>query len=201
LAKEAKMTQHPAIVITQPTTFPISTAEAKLFSGIDGDAEDSFVAQLIAAATKYFQQHTGHALAETTYSQVFDCFPRELRFDWTPIYSVTWLKYYATDGTLTTLGTGNYWTSLNSRPPRIIPVYNVPWPSVQYGRPECVELRYVAGYHATGDIEEGIKVALLNLVKHWYTKKDVVIDTGAVPQEVPFSLESLIQTYSMRGYR
>lgn len=191
---------HPAIVITQPTSFPITTAEAKLFAGVEGDSEDDFVDRLIAAATKYFQHHTGHALAETTYSQFWDYFPCELRFDWTPIYSVTWLKYYNVDGTLTTVSTSDYWTNLNARPPRIIPAYNVSWPTTQYGRPESVELRYVAGYH-TDTIEEGIKIALLNLVKHWYSKRDTVIDTGAVPQEVPYSLMSLIETYSMRGYR
>lgn len=195
------MIHHPATVITHPTTFPISTAEAKLFAGIDGDAEDTFVNRLIAAATKYFQQHTGHALAETTYSQAFDDFPYELRLDWTPISSVIWLKYYDDEGVLTTVSSSDYWVSPDSRPPRIIPVYNVPWPIVQYGRPECVVIRYAAGYSNVASIEEGIKVALLNLVKHWYTKKDIVIDTGAMPQKVPFSLESLIQTYSMRGYR
>lgn len=191
---------HPAIVITQPTTFPISATEAKTFCGIDGSAEDTFVAQLIAAATKYFQQQTGHALASTTYSQFWDEFPDELRFDWTPIVSVTWLKYYDVDGTLTTISTSDYWTNLNARPPRIIPASTVTWPTVQDGRPEAIELRYIAGY-STDVIEEGVKIALLNLVKHWYSKRDTVVDTGAMPQEVPFSLMSLIQTYSMRGYR
>lgn len=194
---------HPATVVTQPTTFPITLTEVKAFLGIGvaDTADDTLLNTLIAAATKYFQQATGHQLASATFLQVWDCFPTELRLDWMPVASVTWLKYYDVDGTLTTWDSANYWVSTAAHPPTIIPIYTESWPLTQAGRPESVRVQYVAGYADATGIEEGIEVALLNLVKHWFSQRDIVIATGAVPQKVPYTLENLMMMYSLRGYR
>ncbi len=189
---------HEARVAAMPADWPITVEQVAAFCGV---TDEDLAAQLIASACSYFSQRTGHQIAQATYTQKWETFPCELRFDWSPVQSVTWLKYYDVNGTLTTLATSNYWASLDARPPKIIPAYGVTWPITQYGRPESVHVQYVAGYSDFEFVDEGIKRALFGLVSLWSKLPEPVVWNGGVPQDVPHSLDALMGLFSMKGLR
>jgi uncharacterized phiE125 gp8 family phage protein len=213
--------QHEATVVTpldpNTTPLPVTVMQAMAYAGVTADVDSSMIGRLVNAAIKFFQARTGHRLQQTTLSQIWDGFPhaglncrppnawayvpRKIQLQWAPVQSVLWVKYYDTNGVQQTLApTTDYWTSLNARPPVLIPPIGAMWPIAQLGRPETVEVQYVAGYADLTTIEEGILVALMELVKHWYANRDPIAATGA-PKDIPYTLTDLIATYNRRGYR
>ena len=189
---------HEARIAAAPADWPITVEQVAAFCGV---TDEDLAAQLIASACSYFSQKTGHQIAQATFVQKWDGFPCELRFDWAPVQSVTWVKYYSTSGTLTTLPTSYYWTSLDARPPKIILADGYTWPTLQTGRPESVQAQYVAGYSDFTILDEGIRRALFGLVSLWSKLPEPVVWAGGVPQDVPHSLNSLMGLFSMRGLR
>ena len=191
-------------LVTAATSDPVTLTQAKAYCSITGSANDTLITDLITAATDYVQRMVGQQLIQATLLQTWDFFPdwfSPMTLDRRPITSVAWVKYYDLDGTFTTLSTSNYWTSLKSRPPRIIPTINYQWPQVQYGRPEAVQVQYVAGYANAGSVPPGLITAIKALVKHWYDNRSPVITTGAVPQDIPHSLSELLLLHDQNGYR
>ena len=194
--------RHEAVIVTAPVDYPITLAQAKAYASVTDDASDTLIETLLAGAVDYFQERTGHQLIQATYSQMWDGFPCwEFEFDLAPVRSVSWLKYYDVNGVLTTLDPTGYWTSLRARPPVVMPRYGTIWPITQYGRPESVEIQYVAGYEFQSDIRTGIRAAIMEIVKHWYVNRIPVVTEGGIPKDVPHTLNSLMGLYNMRGFR
>jgi len=189
---------HEATIVTGPTTWPITAAQVALFSGIaDSDLAD----HLIASACSYFSQKTSHQICTATFLQTWDEFPCDLRLDWGPVQSVSWIKYYATDGTLTTLSTAAYWSSPNNRPPRLTAADGYSWPETQYRRPEAVQAQYVAGYANYATLDPGILRALYGLISYWGKIQEPVVWAGGVPQDMPHSLNAMLGIFSLKGLR
>lgn len=205
------------IVVTAAASDPVTTAEAKTYCQIDGSTSDTLIGSFITAATEYIQKRTGQQFISATLKETWDVFPDALAFagngtarrqypawlmlDRRPVTSISFVKYYDTDGTLTTASTSDYWTDLNSRPARIFPTDAVAvWPDTQVGRPESVQVQYVVGYASASAVPEVYKVAIKALVKHWYNNREPTISTGAVPQAIPYSVEALIHTFETAGY-
>lgn len=188
---------HSSTVVLGPASYPITQANAMAFSGV---IDPALADQLIASAVYYFQHKTCHQLCEVTYSQNWDGFPCQFNLDWSPVQSVTWVKYRDLNGVQQTLDASQYWSSLNASPPRIIPAYGVVWPETQLGRPESVEVRYVAGYDDYAAIESGILRGLYGLISLWSKLPEPVVWNGGIPKDIPHSLNALMGLYSRKGY-
>ncbi len=189
---------------------------------MDGSADDTLITALISAATDYVQRRVGQQFIQATLIQTWDYFDSGfwngsnfvtgmesrtgrsrndvLKLDRLPIVSISWVKYYDINGTFTTISSANYWTSLYSRPPRIMPISTYVWPDTQDGRPEAVQVQYVAGYANAAAVPEALKTAIKELVKHWYDNRSPVLSTGAVPQDLPYSLGDLLLLYDKTPY-
>jgi len=192
------------VLITAATANPVTTAEAKSYCLIDGSVDDTIIGLFLTAATDYVQRRLGQQLMPATFRETWDDFCGEwdsLTLNRTPVSSVSFVKYYDTAGTLTTVDSGDYWADLNGRPPRIMPTASYTWPTVQLGRPESVQVQYVAGYANAAAVPEAIKVAVKALVKHWYDLRGPVITSGAIPKEIPHSLEAILNLFDSTGYR
>jgi uncharacterized phiE125 gp8 family phage protein len=50
-------------------------------------------------------------------------------------------------------------------------------------------------------VPAAIRHAILMLVGHWYESRQAVIATGAVPQEVPYGVQSLLDSQRWGAYR
>lgn len=181
------------VLVTAASSDPVTTAEARAYCRIDGTADDAALALLIPVATEYVQERCGQQLIQATLLETWDCWPCEFELDRYPVVSVSTVKYYDADGTLTTISSSNYHVDTYSRPPRIVPVSSYTWPEHQDGRPSAIEVTYVAGYSSSATVPAKIKTAIKALVYHLFNLPGPVLTTGAVPQQLPYHLESLIE--------
>jgi uncharacterized phiE125 gp8 family phage protein len=134
----------PAGVGATPSTEPLTLAEAKVYARIEETTEDALVLTLIRAAREAVEDH-GIACLSQTWEWAADRFPAVIRIPKVPFQSVTFLKYTASDGTLTTLDASDYQVDTRSTPGRIFPAYGTSWP-VTRAIPNAVLVRFVCGF-------------------------------------------------------
>ena len=187
-------------VVTAATSDPVTVAEARDYCLITGTGDGSKLAALISSATEFVQRSIAQQLIAATLLETWDWFPRVLTLERRPLQSVSWVKYYDADGTLTTVSSADYYVDTYARPPRIAPLSGTPWPSVQTGRPAAVQVQYVAGYASADATPASIKLAIKALVKLWYDSPVPVMSSGAMPQEMPYHLADLMRINDQSGY-
>lgn len=151
----------------QPTEEPVTVDEAKEWARITDSAEDALVERLITRSRETVEAFTGRALLTQTVVQRWDCWPRWMEMLRAPVASVTSLQYIDVNGATQTVGSANYYTDLVSEPARLVAIPTYSWPMLQDGRPNAVILTYVAGLTEADDVPEGIKVAIMQLVRYW----------------------------------
>lgn len=180
---------------TPPIGLAVTLADAKLHCRVDHADEDGVITDLIYDAADWVEKNVdGHRQLLTA---TFDvdakgwwcqtlCLPRP------PLRSVAWVKYYATDGTLTTLATSYYAVRTPWRQPGAIDrAPNQMFPPVQCDKPFPVTVRFSAGYGAAADIPRTLRRAILLLVGHWYANREAV---GSVGKEVELALNSCLDS-------
>lgn len=144
-------------LVAPPAAEPVALADLKNRLRITTADEDSDLSILIAQARELCEAYCQRAFITQTYSLLLDDFPRHHVWKWQairiprpPLQTVTYLRYYDTYGNLQTYDPANYTVTTAGEPARIVPLWGSFWNFVQWGRPEAVELRYVAGYGDTG---------------------------------------------------
>jgi uncharacterized phiE125 gp8 family phage protein len=66
----------------------------------------------------------------------------------------------------------------------------------------AVTVTWWAGYGSSGaSVPVAIRHAILMLVGHWYETRQATVATGAVPQDVPFGVNSLLDSQKWGSYR
>jgi uncharacterized phiE125 gp8 family phage protein len=119
---------------------------------------------------------------------ILDDFPQCAFFQiplW-PITSVTHLKYYASDGTLTTMSSADYIVSGERHPPQITLAPTIgQWPSIQANRVDAVQIRLAVG-RAIGDVAkipatmiQAAKFVLGHLYENREDEADPTVPTAA----------------------
>lgn len=168
-------------LVTPPAAYPVTLLEAKAQCRLEPafTAEDSLLNDLIASATEHAETLIeGHRQFMTaTYDLPVRAFwwNGPLYIPRPPLQSVTSVKYYATDGTLTTSTATDYivrtpWRGLGS----IERAPNVTWPSVQCDREHPLVVRFVAGYASAALVPKAAKQAILLLIEHGYRYREPI---------------------------
>lgn len=177
----------------------LTVSEAKQRLRIDIDVEDVSLESQIKRARIKVEHDTRRSLVSHTYDFSYDCFPGErlIRFaGYTPLQSVTYLKYYDVDGTLQTWAAANY--EVDTARDTIWLAYETDWPALRNIQ-NAVKIRSVFG-HVTSDEEcELAKQAALLLVGHWHENREAVL-IGSISKEIELSYLSLIETLAKRSY-
>ena len=135
-------------LVTAPTTYPVTLAEAKLHCRVDGTDDDALITALITSATEMCEQQTGRALMTQTWLLTLDEFPTEIELTRVPVQSISSVTYTDTAGATQTLSTGSNWRLLDLGDfsmARIVPVYGYTWPATR-AQNNVVSVQYVAGY-------------------------------------------------------
>lgn len=151
--------------VTGPADEPVTLAEAKARLRITIDDEDSDLESLIREARALCEAGCQRAFVTQTFDMTLDEFPQgcgdrnAIAIPRPPLASVSWVKYYATDGTLATIDAADYYVSTASEPGRIAPVLGY-WPAT-LDRPDAVQIRFVAGFGAPADVPPEVKAAIL----------------------------------------
>ncbi len=180
-------------LVTGPEAEPLTTAEAKTFLRIDTSDEDTLVASLVKAARVWAENTTNHQMITATWDYTLDCFPgadEPIELPRTPLASVSSITYTDEAGDSQVWGPSNYTVDTSHKPGRVFPAYNVTWPTPRYHR-NVVVVRFVAGYGAAAtDVPENFRMAMRQLVSHWYEHREAAMPGGL--SEVPISVSALL---------
>lgn len=160
-------------LITAPSTYPVTLAEAKLHCRVDIADDDTLITALITAATEMAEQKTGRAIMTQTLELTLDAFPEAFELTRVPVQSITSVKYYDTTGTQQTLSNTLY--ALDAADDfgfaYISPVYAGVWPDTR-DQINAVAVRYVAGYADAASVPQSIKNWILLMVSTMYANRE-----------------------------
>lgn len=152
------------------TTCPFELAEMKTFLRVDSTDEDTLIASLMLAATEFcenFQQRT--FITRTRYLYL-DSFQLIIQPPYSPLVTITSIKYYDTAGALQTLDSAYYTVDTKSEPGRVVEAYNYYWPST-YDILNAVIVEYTSGYGAaSANVPDDIKAQIMIIVRYLYER-------------------------------
>lgn len=205
------MQRYSLQVVTPPADEPLTTAEAKSQIRLETPADDTLVASYVKAAREWYEDIAGRALINQTLEARFDEFPGErdekrdparwplveryaLFLPQAPLSSVTSIKYDDASGVEQTLAGSAYAAKgilAKDEPGRIVPAFGTSWPTTR-AMPECVRVRYVAGFGTAGSaVPESIRQCLRLLVAHQYEMRAPIV-TGTIVAELPHAVRDLL---------
>lgn len=158
----------PTKVVTAPAALPVTIAEAKAFSRITIDDDDTLLTALITTATAHAEHFTGLRFVTQTLDMYLDSFPGAYGTIHIsgPVASITSIKYTDTDGVEQALDSADYITDLISNPARITPSFEGEWPETRE-QVNAVVIRFVQG-GATSACPEEAKTFIKAYVGHVY---------------------------------
>lgn len=163
----------PVESITPATEYPVTVAATLDRCRIDLQDDNSLVSDLIGTATNFCQRRMDRQLMSATFDVPLRGWWYGLQYlPLPPLQSVTSVKYYATDDTLTTLSSAYYTVrkplygagSLELAP-------NYVWPPLQVLREFPVVVRIVAGYASAALVPDSIKTAIYLMVDYLYENR------------------------------
>jgi uncharacterized phiE125 gp8 family phage protein len=184
-------------IATAPTAEPITLQEAKKQCDL-ADAvthNDAELMSKIVAARQFVERTLNRQLVTATWDLKLDRFPFQnepMLMPLAPLASVTSITYLDAAGDSQTWSSSNYRVSTSREPGRIVPAFGQTYPTTRHTI-DAVTVRFVAGYGAATAVPQGIKDAMLLLVRHWFENKSPVGDVG---DEIAFSLKALLTAYS-----
>lgn len=185
-------------LITPPSTYPVTLAEAKLHCRVDIADDDALITAFITAATETAEQKTGRAIMAQTWELTLDAFPDALELTRVPVQSITSVKYYDTAGVQQTMSNTLY--ALDATDDfgfaHISPVYAGAWPETR-DQTNAVAVRYVAGYADAASVPEGIKQWIKLMVSTMYENRETeAYSSRAVSTTVQMSfVDRLLDRY------
>lgn len=187
----------PTKLITAPTEYPITVAEAKAQCRVEHTAEDDLIQSLIAAATDYLEIILRRQLVTATWETRLDCFEDIIELPKPNLLTVVTIKYIDIDGVEQTIDEADYVVDTFSQPGRVYPAYNTCWPSHR-DELNAVRIRFTAGYGLAASVPEAVKHMIKLLVGHWYLNREDVV-TGTISSQLQRSVNDLADAYRFVG--
>jgi len=190
---------------TQPAVEPVTVAEAKAHCRVDTSDDDTYIGTLITAARQWVEEYLDRTLVNTQWTVRLDHFPYEIELPRPPISSAgtttaVTLTYTLGDESTATLSATEYRVDRNSTPGVVRQLRSGTWPA-NLDDYNAVTVTWWGGYGATGSsVPAAIRHAILMLVAHWYETRQATVATGAVPQDVPFGVKSLLDSQRWGSY-
>ena len=191
---------------TPPAVEPVTLAEAKAHCRVDTSDDDTYIGTLITAARQWVEEYLDRSLVNTQWTMRLDAFPYEIELPRPPIASsgtvtAVTLTYTLGDDSTATLSTDAYRVDRQSTPGVVRQLRNGTWPA-NLDDYNAVQVTWWGGYGASGtSVPAAIKHAMLMLCSHWYETRGATLATGAVPQDVPFGVVSLLDSMKWGSYR
>ena len=210
-------------VHTAQTDYVNSLAEIKTHLKIDGSDDDTALGYIRIAVDSWAQQYTGRTMTTQTYELFIDSvydldqkliegyytgydanFPRKsIILPKSPVSSISHVKYYADDDTATTWASTNYFLDTASMPSMFTLRKGITYPT-GLRLTNGLEIKYVAGYGASGDVPQQIKQACLAYASYLNEHRGDMLDgKNLTPPKVATQLLSpfVIKNLSSNPYR
>jgi len=181
-----------------PAVEPVTVDMAKEHLRVTFDDDNTYIRNLVRAARQRVEESSGRQLITATWTYTLDCWPAsgEILLPWSPLQSVTSIKYVDTGGTQQTEAGTVYDVDITTIVPRIFLKYGQSW-STTRGHTNDIEIIFVAGYgDAVSDVPEVARQAILLMVSHWYEHREPVV-TGTIVARIPETLEAMLTTFEV----
>lgn len=184
---------------TAPAVEPVTLSEAKAHMRVDTSDDDTYIGTLITAARQWVEEYLDRSLVNTQWTMRLDSFPYEIELPRPPIASsgtvtAVTLTYTLADESTATLSATEYRVDRNSTPGVVRQLRSGSWPA-NLDDYNAVTVTWWGGYGSTGaSVPAVIRHAMLMLCSHWYETRGATLSTGAVPQDVPFGVRSLLDS-------
>lgn len=192
---------HKTVLVDAPAVEPITLVEAKAHLNIVGSSRDTYIDSLRMATRKGIERYLKRALITQTWKVYYDHWSHCLKIPYPTLQQVEAVTYKDTNGDDQVLDESTYyWVVNNEDPGMIVRKYSVSYPELQYGRPDAIEIQFIAGYgDAASDVPEDIrhaqKIWLTDLFEH---RGEVVI--GSTPKRIPSHIANLIHDYRIYNF-
>lgn len=185
------------VLITAPSTEPVTLAEAKAQMRLESDftQDDALITSYLLTARQWCEGYCKRQFITATYEWIEDYFPIRIDLPYPPVQSVTSITYTDDSGVNQTLSSSLYQVDIKSEPARIIPAYQELWPTTRSVM-NAVTVRFVCGYGDANAVPQAIKLAILMLTAHFYEHRENV-QVGGNVMNVPFSTTALLDPYRM----
>jgi uncharacterized phiE125 gp8 family phage protein len=231
---DAWLSRYSLRVVAQPTTEQITLEQARLHLRLDAynsppeHADDQELLDTIPTAREYCEMICGRSLAPQTLELALEAFPPWGRYGratvyvpgfsmmspapvvslpMTPIAGIVSVKYYDSDGTLTTMSPALYGFD-TSEPARLYSRDGAGvWPATQ-AVPNAVLIRYQAGFDVPGDspndrpLPARYRSAMLLMLGHLYENREATDSSarasGGGIIEMPLGVRALLDPDSAR---
>ena len=159
-------------VVTRATAQPVDLQAVKSHLRIKHDDDNSTIARLVRAATRWAEGLTGRKFVSETYDWRLPRFPagRCIEMPRAPLSSVTSVKYQDVDDSQQTFAAASYNVSTPTDKPGVLELdADKSWPSI-YDRRDAVEIRFVAGYGTPAKCPDDVKAAICLHVEAFYDR-------------------------------
>lgn len=206
-------------VTVAPAAEPITRSEAKAWLRIEDatTADDALIDDLITAARQWVEQYLERKLVTQTVTQTLDDWPDRREADtgsqqarisdvtesalpWvelltSPVQSVSSVVTYDDSDNAATWNAANYRLSVSGDRARIAPVGGNAWP-VATRDTDAVVITYVAGYGDATDVPFPIRLAIKQLVLHWYENREA-LNIGSISKEFELNMRAALVSYKV----
>ena len=161
------------LLVTEKTLTSITLDDAKKHLRVTHSEDDDYIYTLILVAHDFCENYTNRKYEAETWKLLLDKFPNEIELPFSPVSSVTHVKYYDTDNAQQPLVLNtDYEYSLNSEPVVIRPIGS--WPGV-YDKYEAIEVQFVCGVTAPEATPPGFRHAMKLLISDMYNKRESTV--------------------------
>jgi uncharacterized phiE125 gp8 family phage protein len=180
-------------LLTPPVSEPVTLAEAKAHLRVEHSADDGLLGGMIAAARLVIEQQTGRALLPQSWRLWCDAWPAAdlLVLPKPPLRSVSAILLYGADDASTVWPSAAYRVESAAQPGQIQLREGQSWPSLSRMR-SGLSVSFVAGYADAAAVPETLKLAIKQLVAHWYEQRG---EATANVAEIPFGVTALLSPY------
>src|SRR3990167_5362450 len=136
----------------EPFDLTTDLAQVKTRIRVDSSEEDALIQRHIKTARRRAENYLGRALITQTWKFFLYEFPSgdTIWLPKPPLKTFTHIKYTDTDGTTTTLDSGEYHASTNHEPALVRLAWGKTWPTVTLKTLDPIELAFNAGYGDDG---------------------------------------------------
>lgn len=184
------------IVITPPTSEPVTLAEVRAHLRVDHTTDDALLARYIIAAREAAEHELQRSVIAKTYELTLDEFPSgTILLPMAPVVpsstamAVSSVKYTDTSDIEQTVSAADYTFDGYSHTPRLIPLNGWPTPK---DAANAVRVRFTSG-GAAGEVPSSIVAWMLLHVAAQYENREALVTTGT-PQMLP-SVNRLLDPY------
>jgi uncharacterized phiE125 gp8 family phage protein len=182
---------------TAPKKQPITLEEVKAMVGLETEQEqfDGLLRGLITAAIESFETETNMRLMEQSWLQYFEDWPLEydyLELTYSPLMSVTAIKYTTSAGATPTWASANYTVNTASKPGQVFLGYNLDWPTATLTpASNAIEVEFICGYENADNVPYDIRNTLKLLTEWWFANR------GEAQGKMPSYIMKAIQKHKI----